>query len=292
MAQKLRDALTEMDESDLDNHVQRTADWLRSGINPNSNGTEKEIAQGLEKLSQQLQQARKEFGEGQPGQPRSEQSDETATLAQVERLRSQLEAMAGSRNGNGETGQDRERQGGQDGQRGGPEGLNRVGQRDSNGQNGNEASGQSGDTRNGGGHASDGTVWGNINTGNNRYGQPGQPPVPTDASGNPVDAERTYRQSQRALNRLWQMVQNDPQAAKEVAELARQMQQLDPNRFPGNPTMVEQMRLEVLSSVDRLELELQRNGSSSEARTGKPYAVPSGYQESVAEYYRRLSKNP
>ncbi len=292
VAQKLRDALTEMDESDLDNHVQRTADWLRRGINPNSNGSETEIAQGLEKLDQQLQQARKEFGEGQPGQPRSEKSDETATLAQVERLRSQLEAMAGSRNGNGETGQDRERQGGQNSQRGGPEGLNRVGQRDSNGQNGNEASGQGGDTRYGGGHASDGTVWGNINTGNNRYGQPGQPPVPTDASGNPVDAERTYRQSQRALNHLWQMVQNDPQAAKEVAELARQMRQLDPNRFPGNPTMVEQMRLEVLSSVDRLELELQRNGSSSEARTGKPYAVPSGYQEAVAEYYRRLSKNP
>ena len=48
VAQKLRDALTEMDDSDLDNHVQRTADWLRSGINPNSNGTESEIAQGLQ----------------------------------------------------------------------------------------------------------------------------------------------------------------------------------------------------------------------------------------------------
>ena len=57
VAQKLRDALTEMDQSDLDNHVQRTADWLRGGINPNSNGTENEIAQGLQKLSQQLRQA-------------------------------------------------------------------------------------------------------------------------------------------------------------------------------------------------------------------------------------------
>ncbi len=53
VAQKLRDALTEMDQSDLDNHVQRTADWLRGGINPNSNGTEAEIAQGLQKLNQQ-----------------------------------------------------------------------------------------------------------------------------------------------------------------------------------------------------------------------------------------------
>ena len=54
------------------------------------------------------------------------------------------------------------------------------------------------------------------------------------------------------------MVQGDPQAAKEVQELARQMQQLDPSRFPGNPAMVEQMHREVLSSIDRIELQLQR----------------------------------
>ena len=70
------------------------------------------------------------------------------------------------------------------------------------------------------------------------------------------------------------------------------MQQLDPSRFPGNPAMVEQMHREVLSSVDKLELQLQRDDAATEARTGKPDAVPSGYQESVAEYYRRLSKNP
>ena len=88
------------------------------------------------------------------------------------------------------------------------------------------------------------------------------------------------------------MIQGDPQTAKEVAELTRQMQQLDPSRFPGNPAMVEQMHREVINSVDKLELQLQREGLSSEARTGKPYAIPEGYQDSVAEYYRRLSKNP
>jgi hypothetical protein len=56
--------------------------------------------------------------------------------------------------------------------------------------------------------------------------------------------------------------------------------------------MVEQMHREVLSSVDRLELELQHEGASAGARTGKPYAVPAGYQDSVADYYRRLSRNP
>jgi hypothetical protein len=67
------------------------------------------------------------------------------------------------------------------------------------------------------------------------------------------------------------------------------MQNLDPSRFPGNPEMVEQMHREVLNAVDKLELQLQRQNLSSSARAGKPNTVPTGYQESVAEYYRRLS---
>ena len=143
--------------------------------------------------------------------------------------------------------------------------------------------------RYGGGGGADGTVWNNINTGNNRYGQAGQRPAPPDASGNPADTERTYQQGIRELNQLRQMVQSDPQASKDVQDLARKMQQLDPSRFPGNPAMVEQMHREVLSAVDKLELQLSRDNGSNSARTGKPYVVPSGYQDSVAEYYRRLS---
>jgi hypothetical protein len=338
VAQKLRDALTEMDQSDLDNHVQRTADWLRGGINPNANGTETEIAQGLQKLDQQLRQAQQGMGQGKPGRG-TNPGDQTAALDQVEKLRSQLEAMASNR-GNGR------QQGQQNGQTGQPGPNGRQGQSNPSGQNGNQQgqsngngqqsgngsqqgrggqlsaqnaqgnaggfnqqagnrSGQrggqsgdvrsgdlSGDVRYGGGGGADGTVWGNINTGNNRYGQPGQRPAPPDAAGNPADTERTYQQGMRELNQLRQMVQSDPQAAKDVQELTRQMQQLDPSRFPGNPAMVEQMHREVLNSIDRIELQLQRHGGSPEARTGKPYAVPAGYQDSVAEYYRRLSKNP
>ena len=147
----------------------------------------------------------------------------------------------------------------------------------------------SGDVRYGGGAPTDGTVWGNINTGNNRYGGN----VPTPAGPNyGTDPERTFQQGMRELNELRHMVQNDPQAAKEIQELARQMQQLDPSRFPGNPRMVERMQRELLGSIDKLELLLRRNDASSTARTGKADAVPAEYQESVADYYRRLSKNP
>ena len=332
-AQKLRDALTEMDQSDLDNHVQRTADWLRRGINPNSNGTETEIAEGLGKLDQQLRQAQGAMGQGKPGPRSASPGDQTAALGQVARLRSQVEAMAsasrvgdgrrpngmsrgesqgsqkagqrgdqtgraGAQPGSGgrpaEPGQSSEQSGsGRQRDGGGRDSVagNRAGQMGSGGNDRDgEVASRGGDIRRGGGGA-DGTAWGNINTGNNQYGQPGRPAM-SDASANPADTERTYQQSMRDLSRLRQMVGGDPQTTKEVGELAKQMQRLDPSRFPGNPALEEQMHREVLSSVDRLELQLQRASNITDARTGRPYAVPAGYQDSVADYYRRLSKKP
>ena len=138
----------------------------------------------------------------------------------------------------------------------------------------------------------DGTVWGNVNTGNNQYGRGGPRPQADDPSGNYPDTERTFQQGMRELNQLRQMVKGDPEAAKEAEELARKMQHLDPTRFPGNPAIVEQMHQEVLSSIDRLELAVERTSAATLAsRTGKPQAVPEGYQDSVAEYYRQLSKS-
>ena len=146
----------------------------------------------------------------------------------------------------------------------------------------------SGDIRYGG--AVDSTVWGNINTGNNRYGRPGERPAPVEPS-NLDDSERTLQQGMRDLNELRHVVRNDPQAAKEVADLVRRMQQLDPSRFPGNPALGERMQRELLSSVDKLELVLRREGASSGARAEKASSIPTEYQEPVADYYRRLSKN-
>ncbi len=70
------------------------------------------------------------------------------------------------------------------------------------------------------------------------------------------------------------------------------MQKLDPSRFPGNPAMVEQLHTQVLNDVDKLELQLRRNSDDQpgQVRSGNPATVPAGYQDAVAEYYRRLGK--
>jgi hypothetical protein len=72
------------------------------------------------------------------------------------------------------------------------------------------------------------------------------------------------------------MLKGDPQAAKEADDLARQMQHLDPKRFPVNPAIVDQMHREMIGSIDRLELQLERSASASLASpTGKPQAYRS-----------------
>ncbi len=87
------------------------------------------------------------------------------------------------------------------------------------------------------------------------------------------------------------MVQADPTLSREVRDLTRQLQTLDPKRFPGNPALVEQMQRELLSSIDRIELRLLNNGATTEARSSKPMVTPAGYQDAVADYYRRLSSS-
>jgi hypothetical protein len=50
------------------------------------------------------------------------------------------------------------------------------------------------------------------------------------------------------------------------------MQRLDPSRFPGNPAPVEQLHTQVLSGVDKLELQLRRDSDdqpSGQVRTSK-----------------------
>jgi hypothetical protein len=95
------------------------------------------------------------------------------------------------------------------------------------------------------------------------------------------------------LNQLRQQLQDDPEAARQVDALIQEMQKLDPRRFPGNPALVEQLHTQVLNDVDKLELQLRREASdkAGQIRSTDSAPVPSGYQDAVADYFRRLSSN-
>ncbi len=215
-------------ESDLSNRVQRTADWLRRGINPNSNGTEAEIASGLKKLNDQVRQAQQGMGTGRDGQGKTSQGAQTAELDHVDRLRSEIQSLSngrgqqgqrpgqgtlqgGQRPGqSGQTGQSGQRgqavQPGQGGQRGqaqggqqgdGPQAGGQQGNGQSGRQNGQRA-GQGGDRRDGDSGdignvdprgGGGGVVIYNVNTGNNKFDQGRRANAPDNAP-TPTDSER------------------------------------------------------------------------------------------------------
>nr|NIW24428.1 hypothetical protein [Gammaproteobacteria bacterium] len=63
--------------------------------------------------------------------------------------------------------------------------------------------------------------------------------------------------------------------------------------LPGNPELIEQEYLSMLSLIEQLELQLAADGSGlaeTGVRTEAPVQVAEAYEEAVAEYYRRLSR--
>lgn len=111
---------------------------------------------------------------------------------------------------------------------------------------------------------------------------------------NPADTQREIDQGLNLLNQVRAVVQDNPEAERELQSLIEQMRNLDPKRFPGNPALVEQMHQQLLSDVDALELQLRQKldqNAGGTIRDTDPAKIPAGYRDSVAEYYRKLSKS-
>ena len=312
---KLREALAGMDETDVETRLQRTADWLRTGIDPSGNGTEAQIASSLQRLSDQLHQAQQALVAG--GQPQETTRAAESAINNVERLRRQIEALSGQggRGSNpGQQGQGGQNQGrenyqtgslsrdgaGQQGSQGsqGSQGAQGAqGARGSQGaqgaqvgQGGNGSAAVSGDTRQGGGGGRGGTIYGNFDTGDNA--RPGTPRGASPQQTPSIDNQQTIQQGLGELTQLRREVGSDPEMQRQVQELITAMEHLDLRRFPGNPAMVEELHQRLLSGVDALELQLRRNLDDKrpgQIRSADSLVVPPGYKDAVADYFRRLS---
>jgi hypothetical protein len=293
---KLRAALEGMDQADLETRIQRTADWLRTGIDPTANGTESQIATGLQRLSDQLHQAQQALVAG--GQRQGNDGAESA-LNNVERLRRQIEALSGQRPGEGRQGQPGQAEGRQNYQTGS---LSRNGQPGEQGQQGGQGqqgsqaaqggNGQQGgraDNIGPGGAAGSGGYQYGLDTGNNARTGTARAPSQTAPAGDP---EQSIQQGLSELNQLRRQTSNDPEMQRQIQELISEMEHLDLRRFPGNPAMVEELHQRLLSGLDTLELQLRRdqdNKRTGQIRSTDPNAVPPGYEDAVADYFRRLS---
>jgi hypothetical protein len=291
---KLRGALEGMDENELGTRMQRSSDGLRTG--KFSDPAESALTSDLQKLGQQVTEAARALGSG--GQRTSKDTELSRVMDDLSRLRDQLAGLGGrqpnaqpgqGQNGQGQPGQlSRNGQPGQGGQPGQQQGKSGQGGQ-AGGQRGEQAGGgQAGPVGNPGGGRRDGNINGGENTGTRVTVQA----VAPRQGPNPADTQGEIDQGLNLLNQARAAVQDNPEARQALQSLIEQMRNLDPSRFPGNPALVEQMHQQLVSSVDALELQLRRQLDENRGgtiRNADPTRVPAGYQDSVAEYYRKLS---
>lgn len=271
-AKRLHDALGDLEQADTETQLQRSADQLRRGYAPLNDDAENQMASALGHLTDQLGEAQRAMANSQ----RPSDADDNA-LDAMERLRSRLAALDPNMRGRENAGADRGAEAGQ------PAGQ----------VNGGDLDNQRAGGVYGGGRANrGGPVNGGWNSGNNTELPHAVAP---DRNAPPPDTEQVIRQGLQDLDQLRRSAGEDPAARHEIDELVRSMKSLDPKRFPGNPAMVEELYVRVLSGVDKLELRLRHEpgeGAETQVRSDSPQPIPSGYQSAVADYFRRLSQTP
>jgi hypothetical protein len=283
---KLRGALEGMDENDLGPRVQHSSDGLRTGNF--SDALETSLTSDLQKLGQQIGDAARALGNAQPT---SKDAELNRAMDDLSRLRDKLAGLGGQfqtgqLSRDGQSGQ----QQGQPGQPGQQQAQNgQPGQQGQAGQAGNRVAGPVGNQGGGGAYGGRSALSG-YDTGNNAGGS-GQPVAPRGGP-NPADTQREIDQGLNLLNQVRAAVQDSPEAKQQLQSLIEEMRNLDPKRFPGNPALVEQMHQQLVSGLDALELQLRRQLDENRGgtiRNTDPTKIPAGYQDSVAEYYRKLS---
>ena len=102
-----------------------------------------------------------------------------------------------------------------------------------------------------------------------------------------------YNEAMRDLTQLRQDLQGtDPELGKEAQRLAQDLQKLNMGQA-SDSELANRINRQILPELERLELQLRRKLDEKglgQVRSAGSERVPPGYAESVAEYFRKLSK--
>jgi hypothetical protein len=317
---KMRQALSDMQQAEIERDMQRNADYIRRGMAEYAAMSEPTFTAGLNDVRDKLNQIQKQLGQGGPGgkNDKAGQQDKALqdSLSSVEQLRQQVEARLAqlhAQNGqNGQNGQDgqpsgqqrqgqqlsRDGQNGQQGQQAGQQGKQggqqgQQGQGQQGGQQGQQGQGgqQQGGQQAGGGNNSGGSYNGGYNNGGNyggdNYGYRGGPIRDTDI-------QTTYRNALQSLQQLQQQARGDANATRDINNLIRDFRQFDPYNLNNDPLLSQRIQA-ALGNIEQVEMELRRkveqaNGGDGSVRSPGSEPAPQGYSDAVAEYFRKLSK--
>lgn len=108
----------------------------------------------------------------------------------------------------------------------------------------------------------------------------------------PEDYQQAYRDTVQSLTQLQQQLRGDPNTARDIQGLVRDLRQLDPYAYSNDPLLAERIQA-ALAGVEQVEMELRRkvdaSGNGGTVRSPGNETVTQGYQDAVAEYFRKLS---
>jgi hypothetical protein len=91
----------------------------------------------------------------------------------------------------------------------------------------------------------------------------------------PQDFQQTYRNTMQSLQQLQGQLRDDPNMARDIQGLMRDLREINPFAGGSDPLLAER---------------IQANGGGS-VRSPGGEKVPPGYADKVAEYYRKLGKS-
>jgi len=284
LSSKLRDALGQVQQNEINNRLRWTTDHLRRGDGAVATMRDAVTTQSLNTLRDQLHEIQKSAGSGQQGAGDKDRQALEQALAQTERLRKEMErGMQAGRPGRDVASRERQGAGQQTGQQAQGQQPGQQGQGQQPGQQPSQQPGQQ---------------QGQSQSGQAGEGQPGQNgprangpqygtlPSLGPAFGDSGDFLQNYR---RTLGEL----QNNPQIGKDLRDTIHDLYRLDPRMSPGNNELMNRIESRMLTGVEQIELQLRRQLDGQQAgavRSGSAEPVPQGYADAVAEYFRRLSK--
>jgi hypothetical protein len=273
--------------------MQYSARWLRQGKGQYMVTSEAVASMALNKMRDQVKAAQSELEKSGQQQGKQAGAGETSkALAQIEKLREELQRAA-----NGDRGQQGQQRG-QGKQPGQQQGQGRdPGQGQQPGQQRGDQPG--GDQPGGSNDPSGGQMRGGQRAGDIRggYGTPNRGNLPDRGSEGPVGfgggVERTLRETIRDLSQLRQSAGASSDVGREITDFLRDLQRLDPSAYAlQGPALSDRIDREVLPQLEQLELQLRRkvdaeNGGT--VRNSSADRIPPGYSDKVADYFRRLS---
>jgi len=98
----------------------------------------------------------------------------------------------------------------------------------------------------------------------------------------------------QSLSRLEQQLRDDPTTARDIQRLMHDLRIFDTRHFGDDPPLSQRIQA-ALAGAEQVEMELRRKlddstgGGSVRSPAGE--RVPQGYQDAVADYFRKLSRS-